>query len=161
VAKDEIELRKLKEYQGNIEQVDKQEARLAELNAEIKELSFGKDPRDKAKLSALRGEKINTQNRINILDKRLLRMEAAKPLQRIVEVERGKVAQRERQKARESLDAKSENRKKLLSSIRSGTSKSAWRTTSVSAYFQISVKDRDRSLSVFLHNCSAFFHYLY
>lgn len=105
VAQNDIERRNLEEYQGKIEQLNKQEARLAELNEEIKELSFSKGPRDKAKLSALRDEKIKTQNRINVLDKSLLRMEAAKPLQRIVEVERGKVAQRERQKAQKALDA--------------------------------------------------------
>lgn len=105
VAQNDIERRNLEEYQGKIGQLNKQEARLAELNAQIKELSFSKGPRDKAKLSALRDEKIKTQNRINVLDKSLLRMEAAKPLQRIVEVERGKVAQRERQKAQKALDA--------------------------------------------------------
>ena len=88
------ERRKLQEYKDNISKIEEQEAKLQQLNAQIRELSFAKGPRDKAKLTELRIEATKTTNRINIYDKILLRLEAAKPLQDILARERKKVQEK-------------------------------------------------------------------
>ncbi len=80
-AQNDIEKSKLSEYKAKIEEMDKQSQKLSDLRREIKELSFAKGPRDKAKIRSLQDEAIKTANRIDIYDKQLLRLEAAKPLQ--------------------------------------------------------------------------------
>lgn len=85
-----------------------QEAKLKELKAQIKELSFGKGPRDKAKLAELREEVRKTENRINTYDGKLLRFEASKPLQNIVEREKKKVYARVQEKVQKAKEERKE-----------------------------------------------------
>ena len=85
-AKDDMEKKKLREYREQIEHLDAEEQKLRELNGQIKELSFAKGKRDTKKISALRDEATKTANRIGIYDKRLLRLEASKPLQDVLEL---------------------------------------------------------------------------
>lgn len=79
-AQNDIEKNKLSEYKAKIEEMDRQSEKLSELRRQIKELSFSKGPRDKAKIRALQDEAIKTANRIDLYDKQLLKLEAAKPL---------------------------------------------------------------------------------
>lgn len=58
-----------------------------------------------AKLRQLRDEKIKTENRITIYDKRLLRIETAKPLQNVIEREKTKAKNKALQQGREALEA--------------------------------------------------------
>lgn len=103
VAQGDIEKRNLKQYQENVERLNTEEAKLRELKAEIKELSFAKGPRDKKRISELRFEAMHTENRIATLDKMLLRFEGSAPLQNILQREKDMVRQRERKKAKDAL----------------------------------------------------------
>lgn len=104
------ELKMLKQYQDKIASIEEQETRLAELNAEIKELSFGKGT-DRSKLNELKLEKVKTNNRLNILDKQLMRIEAMKPIKDILEREKEKVRKRTEEKGKQAL---AEYRKEAL-----------------------------------------------
>jgi len=83
--------------------MDKQSQKLSELRQEIKELSFAKGPRDKAKIRKLQDEAIKTANRIDLYDRQLLKLEAAKPLQNVLEREKKKAVQRQKAKDTEIL----------------------------------------------------------
>ena len=98
------ELKVLKDYQAKIDSIEKEEARLAEVNAEIKKISFGKDT-DRSKLNDLKVEKTKTQNRINLYDKQLVRLEAMKPIQDILTREKEIVRKRTEAKGKEALAA--------------------------------------------------------
>lgn len=104
-VKDDKEKQKLREYREQIEHLDAEEQKLRELNGQIKELSFAKGKRDTKKISALRDEATKTANRINIYDKRLLRLEASKPLQDVLDREKKKAYKRAEQKGKEALAA--------------------------------------------------------
>lgn len=103
-----VEKQKLQEYRQNIEKMNEQEAKLRELKAQIKELSFAKGPRDKAKIAALQEEARKTENRINTYDGILLRFEASKPLQQIVDREKAKVYSKERAKVKKAREEQRE-----------------------------------------------------
>lgn len=103
VAKTDIERAKLQEYKDRIALLDEQEKKLRDLNAQIKELSFAKGPRDTKKISALRDEATKTANRISNHDKKLLQMESAAPLQNVLAREKKKAYKRAEQKGREAL----------------------------------------------------------
>ena len=96
------ELKLLKEYQTKIESIEKEEAHLAEVNAEIKEISFGKDT-DRSKLKDLKFEKTMTQNRIHTYDKQLMRLEAMKPMKDILTREKEMVRKRTEEKGKAAL----------------------------------------------------------
>ena len=66
VVQDESEKRRLAEYREAIGKLEGYEKHLAELKEQIRELSFGKGPRDMAKIRALKDEAIKTSNRIGI-----------------------------------------------------------------------------------------------
>ena len=106
VTEHDIELKKLQEYKAKISAMEELEAKLADINAQIKDLSFSKGPRDKAKLSALKDEKIQTQNRINIYDKQLLRLESTKALQNVLTRERNAAYQKAKAKYAKAADAR-------------------------------------------------------
>lgn len=96
------ELKLLKEYQAKIDSIEKEEAHLAEVNAEIKEISFGKDT-DRSKLKDLKFEKTMTQNRIHTYDKQLMRLEAMKPMKDILTREKEMVRKRTEEKGKQAL----------------------------------------------------------
>lgn len=103
VAQNEAEAENLRKYKAELAKIEKIEEELRQQKAEIKEMSFAKGTRDQAykdKLSKLRLEAQQNQNRIDILDKRLLRLEAAKPLKDLLERERAKVRKRDLEKYR-------------------------------------------------------------
>ena len=96
------ELKLLKDYQAKIDSIEKEEAHLAEVNAEIKELSFGKNT-DRSKLKDLKFDKTITQNRIHTYDKQLMKLEAMKPMKDILAREKELVRKRTEEKGREAL----------------------------------------------------------
>ncbi len=104
-ARNEVERDWLGRYKADIEKYNAEQDKLTTLNEQIKELSFGKGKRDMAKLRQLRDEKIKTENRITIYDKRLLRIETAKPLQNVIEREKTKAKNKALQQGREALEA--------------------------------------------------------
>lgn len=105
VTQNDAEKQKLQEYREQIGHLEEQERKLQELNAEIKKLSFAKGPRDTARIEKLREEATKTANRIHIYDKRLLRLEASKPLQQVLDRERKKAYRRAEQKGKDALQA--------------------------------------------------------
>ena len=105
VAQNDVEKAKLKDYRENIDRLNAEEEKLMKLRAEIKELSFAKGARDISKIAELRREAEKTSNRIGIYDKRLLTLEASKPLRAVLEREKQKSYNRAKAEARADLDA--------------------------------------------------------
>ena len=105
IVTDDIEKRKLQEYKGKVEMLNAEEQKLREIRAEIKELSFAKGKRDTKKIKDLQFDAIQTENRIATLDKTLLRLEAAAPLQNILQREKKMAYKRAEQKGKEALEA--------------------------------------------------------
>lgn len=105
VAQNEVEKQKLQEYREKIALMDAEDQKLQDLNAQIKELSFAKGPRDTKKIRGLQLEAQQTANRIGIYDKQLLRLEASAPLQKVLEREKKSAYKRAEQKGKEALEA--------------------------------------------------------
>lgn len=105
VAQNDVEKAKLKDYRENIDMLNAEEEKLFKLRAEIKELSFAKGARDLTKIKQLREEAEKTSNRIGIYDKRLLTLEASKPLRAVLEREKQKSYNRAKAEAKADLDA--------------------------------------------------------
>lgn len=103
VVTDPEERRILDVYRANIENLDAQQERLQELNAEIKNLSFSDGAKDRARVSELRQEAIKTQNRINLYDKKLLGLEAMAPMKRVVERQAQKAYEKAAERGRLKL----------------------------------------------------------
>jgi hypothetical protein len=104
VAQNDVEKSKLNDYKENIGKLNAEEEKLQKLRGEIKELSFGKGPRDLTKIAQLREEAEKTANRINIYDKRLLNLEASKPLLEVLKREKQKAYKRAEAEGRAALD---------------------------------------------------------
>ncbi len=84
------EFKTLKTYKENIEKLEELQKHLSEVKAEIKYISFSKGKRDMARLRNLNDDKIKTQNRISIYDKKLLNLEATKPIKDLLAREKEK-----------------------------------------------------------------------
>ncbi len=102
-AKNNIEVKRLKEYGSKIEMLNSEEQKLGELNEQIRALYSAKGKRDMAKLRSLKDERVKTENRINTLDKMLLTLEASKPLREVLKREKDVVRKREQEKSRENF----------------------------------------------------------
>lgn len=105
IITNDIEKRRLEEYKGKVEMLNAEEQKLHDLRAEIKELSFAKGKRDTKRIKDLQFEAIHTANRIATLDKILLRLEAAAPLQSILKREKEMAYKRAEHKGKEALEA--------------------------------------------------------
>ena len=105
VAQNDIEKQKIAEYKVKVETIEAEEQKLHKLNAEIKELSFAKGKRDTARIKALRDEATKIANRIGIYDKQLLRLEASKALQNVLNREKKKAYDKAKQRGKEALAA--------------------------------------------------------
>ena len=104
VAQNDIERNKIQEYKGKINLINAEERKLSELNEQIKELSFAKGPKDIKKIRDLQFEANQTANRISTYDKQLLRLEASKPLQAVLDREKKMAYQRAEKKGKEALE---------------------------------------------------------
>jgi hypothetical protein len=105
VAQNEIEKQKIQEYKGKIDLINAEERKLSKLNQKIKDLSFSKGPKDTKAIRYLQIEAKQTANRISTYDKQLLRMEASKPLQDVLQREKKMAYQRAEKKGKEALAA--------------------------------------------------------
>ena len=105
LAQNDIEKNKIQEYKSKIDLINSEEKKLSELNAQIKELSFAKGPRDTKKIRDLQFEAQQAANRINTYDKQLLRLEASKPLQDVLAREKKLAYKKAEQRGKEALDA--------------------------------------------------------
>jgi hypothetical protein len=109
VATDVEDYQAVQEYRQIVPLLDAEEAKLSRLNAQIREMTFGKGSKDREKLAALRLEAKQTQNRIDIYDRQLLKLEATAPLQKVLEREKAKAYRRAEQKGKEAVRKEKEN----------------------------------------------------
>lgn len=112
VAQTPMEKQKLAEYKEKIRELNVQSRKLYEINQEIKELTSGKGKKNPERLKALREEAAKTTKRINFYDKKLLGLEATKPLRDVLERETKKAYKEAAQKGREALHKNVEGRRK-------------------------------------------------
>lgn len=112
VVQNEVEAKKLEEYKANIDKMNAEQAKLNDLRAQIKEISFSKGKRDTEKLKALQEEATKTANRITVYDGKLLKLEATKALKDVLEREKLKAYRSAAQKGRERLHENVEGRRK-------------------------------------------------
>ena len=104
-VKNDIERKRLEEYRGKIDLLNSEEQKLQGLRSEIRDLSFAKGPKDTKRIRGLQFEANKTANRINIIDRSLLRLEAAAPLQNVLQREKQMAYKRAEQKGKEALAA--------------------------------------------------------
>ena len=102
-VQNEFEKKTLAEYKEELGRADALEKELAEIRAKKRELSFAKGHKDTEALNKLRDQEIKTVNRIDIRDKKLLRLEATKPLKDIIHREREKAYKRAEKEGKEAL----------------------------------------------------------
>ncbi len=102
-VQNDIEKQKLAEYQSKIETMDKEQARLQEIRAKLKELSFAKGTRDTKRINELKFEANRLANRINIFDRQLLNLESTTALKNVLERERQKAYKKAEAEGREAL----------------------------------------------------------
>ena len=109
VAQNDIEINKLKQYKDKISLIEAEQAKLAELNGKIKELSFAKGTRDTEGIRKLQFEAKQTANRINTYDRQLLNLEATTALKGVLDREKAMAYKKAEQKGKEALAKAREN----------------------------------------------------
>ena len=87
-VQNDIEKTKLAQYKSKIELIEKEQAKLTELRAKIKELSFAKGARDAKAIKALQFEANEIANRINTYDRQLLNLESTTALKNVLQREK-------------------------------------------------------------------------
>ena len=68
VAANEVEQKRLAEYKGMVATLDRESFKLSKINAEIKELTFGKGEKNPKRLKELREEATKTATKIVAMD---------------------------------------------------------------------------------------------
>lgn len=97
------ELAMLRKFQADVAKIEELEHRLAEVNAELKEISFGKGNRNVKHQRELAEEKTELVNRMNIYDRRLLKYEATKPIKDLLAREKEKIRKKYRAEGSERV----------------------------------------------------------
>lgn len=93
----------LTNYQKSIREYEEKEAQLAKIASEIKELSFAPGNIDTERIKALQLEANKLRRSITNYDKGLLKLEAAEPLNRVLEREKAAAERRTIERGRERL----------------------------------------------------------
>ena len=115
VAQNEKEQEKLSEYKAKITVVNAKEQRLREINAKLFQ-STTPLPRDER--IKLQDEAVKLRNQITIYDSQLLRLEASKPLQNVLNREKAKVRKQMKEQAKKDIQqAKLEEQKRYLNRV--------------------------------------------
>lgn len=95
ISRSSVEYGMIQDYKRNIDKLNKLEEQLSDVNAEIRQLRFGKDvERDPERLRELEEKADGLAKEINKYDKRLINMEASEPLRKVLDRERKKVRQK-------------------------------------------------------------------
>lgn len=105
VAQNDIEKNKLKQYKDKIKLIESEQAKLSEVRAKIKELSFAKGKRDTEQIRSLQNEATQIANRINTYDRQLFNLEATTALKNVLQREKEMARKKERQAGQELLTA--------------------------------------------------------
>ncbi|MBQ3146790.1 MAG: hypothetical protein IJB91_03585 [Oscillospiraceae bacterium] len=111
-AQTDEERQKLQQYRDQIQNAEDLEDRLDKLNRRIFEYSFAPGPRDTAKLNEMRETAKRMARQLDRMDKRLLGLEATKPMKDLLERERKLERQRTAEKYREASQRRTEGRQK-------------------------------------------------
>jgi site-specific DNA-cytosine methylase len=107
ISKSSIEYSMIQEYKGHIEELNKLDEKLSDINQKINKMLFDKEtPRDSKKLKELQDEAKEVAKEINRYDKRLLNMEASEPLRKVIDRERKKEAQKTKDHVKEIQENK-------------------------------------------------------
>ena len=118
VAKTPEELDLLKSYKSNSARIDKLNAELSDVNSQIKEISFSKGKRDTTTLANLRARKTKLEADISRFDKRLLQLEASKPIKDILTREKTAAVKKAKAEMREISKEKVEQLNQKISDIK-------------------------------------------
>ena len=87
-AQNDIERSKLEQYKSKIDLIESEYAKLTEIRAKIKELSFAKGARDTKAIKDLQFQANQTANRINTYDRQLLNLESTTALKNVLQREK-------------------------------------------------------------------------
>ncbi len=98
VAEHPEERKLLESYKAEVEDLNAAEARLREVQSDLKALTFKKGPRDNAAIELLNKEKGELIKKIDRSDKRLLRLEAMESLKAVMEREKQKAKYKQKHK---------------------------------------------------------------
>lgn len=109
-AQNDIERKYIEDYQSKIETINEEQKKLTEIKAELKNLSFATGKRDTERIKQLSAEATKINNRINIYDKQLLKLESTKALKDVVEREKVKARKLAEQHSREAFQRYRERR---------------------------------------------------
>lgn len=104
VAQNDVERSWLAKYKSQIESLNADQNELSKIRAKIKEARFTQGA-DRSQLPALENKAKILAERINRADKKLLNLEASKPLKGVLDRERAKAYAEARQKGKEELQA--------------------------------------------------------
>ena len=117
VAQNDIERERLAEYKAKIAFVNAKEQRLREINAKLFQ---SRTPLAKGERSKLQDEAVKLRNQITIYDSQLLRLEASKPLQNVLNREKAKVRKQMKEQAKKDIQqAKLEEQKRYQNRVAS------------------------------------------
>ena len=105
VAQNDVERGKLKQYKEKIALIESEQAKLTEIRAKIKELSFAKGARDTEAIKSLQFEANQAANRINTYDKQLLNLESTKALKDVLQREKEMAYKRAERRGKDALSA--------------------------------------------------------
>ena len=115
VAQNDIERERLAEYKAKIAFVNAKEQRLREINAKLFQ---SRTPLAKGERSKLQDEAVKLRNQITIYDSQLLRLEASKPLQNVLNREKAKVRKQMKEQAKKDIQqAKLEEQKRYQNRV--------------------------------------------
>ena len=102
VAQNDIERERLSEYKAKIAFINAKEQKLREINAKLFQSNA---PLAKGERSALQAEAVKLRNQITVYDAQLLRLEASKPLQNVLNREKAKVRKQMKEQAKKDIKA--------------------------------------------------------
>ena len=115
VAQNEKEQEKLSEYKAKIAFVNAKEQRLREINAKLFQSNT---PLAKGERIKLQDEAVKLRNQITIYDSQLLRLEASKPLQNVLNREKAKVRKQMKEQAKKDIqEAKLEEQQRYKNRV--------------------------------------------
>lgn len=103
VAKNDIEKNRLNQYKSKIALIEAEQARLAKIRAELRELYFTKGRRDTDKIKSLQTTATQIENRINKYDRQLLNLESTEALKDVLQREKKMAYKQAEQRGKESL----------------------------------------------------------
>ena len=101
ITQNSEEYKLIQQYKGRIKLLNEYEEKLSKLNAEIREIRFGKGKYDAERLAQLEAKAKEMAKLISKNDKKLLSLEASEPLRKVIEQERRKEAQKTKEHVQE------------------------------------------------------------